>query len=222
MLPIEAGTHCVGGSIDDQAAPLSRRSRAKRRIHTEQFCSRNLIVTPDVSLHAQRARHASAPATGRAARAAGERSAAVQGSGRAAAAGSAGRPADARSDSAGCGPAHVPEAGGGKGCRIDGLERVDIGVDLQDDSLGPLHQRALRRPRRPPADAAVFMARIDLACNAPTEHPDHRELSHLGSVAEVLRIQPCQNSYRLQSWRFWLSMGHPRWPRRRRCRRCLS
>jgi len=50
MLPIEAGTHCVGGSIDDQAAPLSRRSRAKRRIHTEQFCSRNLIVTPDVSL----------------------------------------------------------------------------------------------------------------------------------------------------------------------------
>ena len=105
MLPIEAGTHCVGGSIDDQAAPLSRRSRAKRRIHTEQFCSRNLIVTPDVSLHAQRARHASAPATRRAARAAGERSAAVQGSGRAAAAGSAGRPADARSDAAGCGPA---------------------------------------------------------------------------------------------------------------------
>jgi hypothetical protein len=105
MLPIEAGTHCVGGSIDDQAAPLSRRSRAKRRIRTEQFCSRNLIVAPDVSLHAQRARHASAPATRRAARAAGERSAAVQGSGRAAAAGSAGRQADARSGAAGCGPA---------------------------------------------------------------------------------------------------------------------
>jgi pyruvate/2-oxoglutarate dehydrogenase complex dihydrolipoamide acyltransferase (E2) component len=65
---------------------------------------RNLIVTPDVSLDAQRARHASAPATRRAARAAGERSAAVQGAGRAAAAGSAGRPADARSDAAGCGP----------------------------------------------------------------------------------------------------------------------
>src|SRR5258705_1042990 len=66
---------------------------------------RNLIVTPDVSLHAQRACHASAPATRRAATAAGERSAAVQGSGRAAAAGSAGRQADARSDAAGCGPA---------------------------------------------------------------------------------------------------------------------
>ena len=66
---------------------------------------RNLIVTPDVSLHAQRARHASAPATRRAARAAGERSAAVQGSGGAAAAGSAGRQANARSGAAGCGPA---------------------------------------------------------------------------------------------------------------------
>jgi hypothetical protein len=41
---------------------------------------------------------------------------------------------------------HAPEAAGGKGCRIDGLERVDIGVDLQDGSLGRLHQRALRRP----------------------------------------------------------------------------
>jgi len=147
MLPIEAGTHCVGGSIDDQAAPLSRRSRAKRRIHTEQFCSRNLIVTPDVSLHAQRARHASAPETRRAARAAGERSAAVQGSGRAAAAGSAGRQADARSGAAGCGPAtFLRRAGGGKGCRIDGLERVDIGVDLQDGSLGRLHHARCAGP----------------------------------------------------------------------------
>jgi hypothetical protein len=41
---------------------------------------------------------------------------------------------------------HVPEVGGGKGCRIDGLERVDIGADLQDGSLGRLHYRALRRP----------------------------------------------------------------------------
>jgi hypothetical protein len=44
---------------------------------------------------------------------------------------------------------HVPEAGGGKGCRIDGLERVDIGADLQDDSPGRLHQRALPEGRLP-------------------------------------------------------------------------
>jgi hypothetical protein len=105
---------------------------------------RNLIVAPDVPLHAQRARHASAPATGRAATAAGEGSAAVQGSGRAAAAGSAGRPADARSDSAGCGPATFLRWAAAK--VADGLERVDIGADLQDGSLGRLHYRALRRP----------------------------------------------------------------------------
>jgi hypothetical protein len=45
---------------------------------------------------------------------------------------------------------HVPEAGaGGKGCGID------------------------------PRDAAVFMARIDLAGKAPTLHPDYRKRSHL-------------------------------------------
>ena len=221
MLPIEAGTHCVGGSIDDQAAPLSRRSRAKRRIHTEQFCSRNLIVTPDVSLHAQRARHASAPATGRAARAAGERSAAVQGSGRAAAAGSAGRQADARSGAAGCGPATFLRRAAAKVAASMGWS-ASISASICRTAPLAVSITRVAPARWPPADAAVFMARIDLACNAPTEHPDHRELSHLGSVAEVLRIQPCQNSYRLQSWRFWLSMGHLRWRRRRRCRRCLS
>jgi len=182
---------------------------------------RNLIVTPDVSLHAQRARHASAPATRRAARAAGERSAAVQGSGRAAAAGSAGRQADARSGAAGCGPATFLRRAAAKVAASMGWS-ASISASICRTAPLAVSITRVAPARWPPADAAVFMARIDLACNAPTEHPDYRELSHLGSVAEVLRIQPCQNSYRLQSWRFWLSMGHLRWPRRRRCRRCLS
>jgi hypothetical protein len=183
---------------------------------------RNLIVTPDVSLHAQRARHASAPATRRAARAAGERSAAVQGSGRAAATGSAGRPADARSGAAGCGPATLLRRAAAKVAASMGwsasisasiCRTALLAVSINARCAGPM--AACRR-------CGLYASRIDLACKAPTEHPDHQELSHLGSVAEVLRIQPCQNSYRLQSWRFWLSMGHPQWPRRRRCRRCLS
>jgi pyruvate/2-oxoglutarate dehydrogenase complex dihydrolipoamide acyltransferase (E2) component len=200
MLPIEAGTHCVGGSIDDQAAPLSRRSRAKRRIHTEQFCSRNLIVTPDVSLHAQRARHASAPATRRAARAAGERSAAVQGSGRAAAAGSAGRQADARSDAAGCGPATFLRRAAAKVAASMGWS-----ASISRRSAGrlswPSPSTRVAPARWPPADAAVFMARIDLACNAPTEHPDHRELISGPAVRRCPRRAPFPRNYRTPSRR---------------------